>query len=140
MIEKITVSRDEVLNYPWLDHTWVDVHFQKNDVTQKPLFAKIVVAFIKKGVERVTGNKYDGVTAENGYFFIKYDTDNIIGILKKVAEWFLSGNLHFKDPEAAHAKFLEENKSAFIAFFEEMKDMLENKTYQYYYQSVDGLN
>ena len=30
MVEKIIVSRDEVLHYSWLDHTWVYIYYPKN--------------------------------------------------------------------------------------------------------------
>ena len=45
MLEKITVSRDEVLNYSWIDHTWVYIHYTKNSATTTS--EKVITAMIK---------------------------------------------------------------------------------------------
>ena len=140
MVEKITVSRDEVFRYPWLDHTWVYIHYTKNPLTKNPLFSKILKMLLERGIQITTGQKFDRIIMEGGYVFIQYDTDDIVDILKNAASWFLTGNLYAKDPKSSIGKFFVENKSIFYDFFDETKDILKRKTYKYYFQSIDGMN
>ena len=140
MVEKITVSRDEVLHYSWIDHTWVYVHYTKNAITRDPLFSKIIKKLLVRGILETTGQKFESIIMEDGYVFIQYDTDEIVEILKNAALWFLSSNLQVKDPKGSLGKFYLENKGIFYEFFDETKDILERKAYKYYFQRVDGMN
>ena len=140
MVEKITVSRDEVLRYSWIDHTWVYVHYTKNSMTKDPLFSKIIKMLLKRGILETTGQKFESIIMEDGYVFIQYDTDEIVEILKNAALWFLTSNLYAKDPQSPIGKFFTENKRVFYEFFDETKDILERKAYKYYFQRVDGMN
>ena len=140
MVERITVSRDEVLYYPWIDHTWVYVYYTQTPLTRDPLFSKIIKVLLKRGIAETTGKKFEGISVEKGYVFIRYDTNEIIEILKNAARWFLTGNLYAKDPRSPIGAFFTKNKSAFYEFFNETKDILERKAYKYYFQCVDGMN
>ena len=140
MVEKIIVSRDEVLYYPWIDHTWVYIHYTKNSLTKDPLFSRGIKALLKRGILETTGRKFESIIMEDGYVFIQYDTDEIIEIIKNAASWFLTCNVYVKDPEHPLGKFFLENKSMFCKFFDETKNILEGKTYKYYFQQVDGMN
>ena len=138
MIEKITVSRDEVLHYSWIDHTWVYVHYTKNSITKDPRFSEIIKMLLKRGILKTTGQKFESIIMEDGYVFIQYDTDEIVEILKNASSWFLSSNLYAKAPQSPIGKFFTENKGVFYEFFGETKDILERKAYKYYFQRVDG--
>ena len=140
MIEKITVSRDEVLHYSWIDHTWVYVHYTKNSITKNPLFSKIIKMLLKRGMLETTGKKIESIIIEDGYVFIKYDTDEIIEILKNASLWIITSNLQVKDPLSPIGKFFLENKNIFYEFFDETSNILEHQTYEYYFKSVDGLD
>jgi hypothetical protein len=140
MVEKIEVSRDEVLHYSWIDHTWVYVYYTKNSITRDPLFSQIIKILLGRGILETTGQKLESIIMEDGYVFIRYNTDEIIEILKNAALWFLTGNLYAKDPQSPIGKFFAENKSIFYEFFDETKDILERKAYKYYFQRVDGRN
>ena len=140
MIEKIEVSRDEVLHYSWIDHTWVYIYYTKNPLTKDPLFSRGIKALLKRGILETTGQKFEGIIMEDGNVFIRYDTDEIIEIIKNAASWFLTGNVYVKDPEHPLGKFFLENKSMFCEFFDETKDILERKAYKHYFQRVDGMN
>ena len=138
MVEKIVVSRDEVLHYSWIDHTWVYVHYTKNPITKNPIFSSFVEMLMKRGIKEIIGQDFGNMTMEDGYVFIRYATDEIIEIIKKACAWILTRNLTVKDPESPKGKFFLENREAILSFFEETKDMLEKETYKYYFQRVDG--
>ena len=140
MVEKIIVSRDEVLNYPWIDHTWVYIYYSKNSITKNPLFTHLLEIILRRGMREVMGKKFDGLIIEDGYVFIDYDTNEIIEILKNACSWILNQNLMPKDPTSLDGAFFTENKGAFNAFWEETKKILEDKKYKYFYQCTDGRN
>lgn len=140
MVDKITVSRDEVLHYSWLNSTWVYVYYPKSTITNNPLFAKLLRMILKRGISEVVGQKFEGLIIEDGYVFIKYDTDEIIEILKRACSWIINQNLTPKDPTSAEGEFFNENKSLFSYFWEETKLILESEKYRYFYQCVDGRN
>ena len=140
MVEKITVSRDEVIHFSWIDHTWVYIHYTKNSLTKNPLFARAVKALLKLGILETTGQKYENISMEDGYVFIRHDTDEIVEILKNATKWLVNSNLCVKDPDHPLGKFFLENKSLFYEFFDETNDILERKAYRYYFQRVDGMN
>ena len=140
MIEKIEVSRDEVLHYSWIDHTWVYIHYTKNSITKDPLFSRGIKALFKLGIQETTGKKFENISVEDGYVFVRHDTDEIVEILKNATKWLVNSNLYVKDPEHPLGKFFLENKSMFYEFFAETKDILERKAYRYYFQRVDGMN
>lgn len=138
MVEKIEVSRDEVLHYSWIDHTWVYIYYTKNSVTSVPLFSRAIKALLNLGIRETTGKKIDGIRVEDGYVFIRYDTNEIIEILKNAALWLSTEDISVNHPEHPVCKFFLENKSMIHEFFYETKDILERKAYKYYYQCVDG--
>ena len=140
MVDKITVSRDEVLHYSWIDSTWVYVYYTKSIITNNPLFAKLLRMILKRGISEVVGQKFEGLIIEDGYVFIKHDTDEIIEILKRACSWIINQNLKPKDPTSTDGAFFNENKSLFASFWEETKLILESKKYRYFYQCVDGRN
>ena len=140
MVDKITVSRDEVMHYSWLDSTWVYVYYPKSAITKNPLFAKLLRMILKRGISEVVGQKFEGLIIEDGYVFIKYDTDEIIEILKRACSWIINQNLTPKDPASTDGAFFNENKSLFASFWEETRQILESKKYRYFYQRVDGRN
>ena len=140
MVERIVVSRDEVLHYPWLDHTWVYVYFPENSTTKNPLFPKMIEMFLGRGISGVLGKTFGGITVERDYIFIKYDTDDIIKILLNACAWILNRDWTAKNPSSPIGSFFTENKDLFTSFWREMKRMLEEKEYKYYFQSVDGMN
>ena len=139
MVEKITVSRDEVLHYPWLDHTWVYVHYTQDAVTKTPLFQHLLKALLRHGIKETTGKDFEDMTFDSNYLFIRYESNEIIDIVRNACDWLLQ-YLHFKDPASPDAQFYEKHKDLFTAFLTETKKILEEKTYTYYYQSVDGMN
>lgn len=139
MIEKITVSRDEVQHYPWLDHTWVYVYYTQDVVTKTPQFQELLMALLRYGIKKTTGADFKNITAEGNYLFIQYDTNEIVDIVKNACEWLLK-NVKVKDPASPKGQFVLENKDRLKAFLMETKKILEEKTYTYYYQSVDGMN
>lgn len=139
MVEKITVSRDEVLHYPWLDHTWVYVHYTQDAVTKTPLFQHLLKSLLRHGIKETTGKDFEDMIFEGNYLFIKYDTNEIVKILINACEWLVK-YVYIKDPTSPKGAFFEEHKALFFAFLEETKKILEEKTYTYYYQSVDGMN
>lgn len=138
MVEKIIVSRDEVLHYSWIDHTWVYIYYPKNSITSNPLFTHFLEMILRRGMSEVVGKRFDGLIIEDGYVFIKYDTNEIIEILETACSWILNRNLTHKYPLSLEGAFFTENKEAFNAFWEETKKMLEEKQYRYFYQCVDG--
>ena len=140
MVEKITVSRDEVLHYSWVDHTLVYMHYTRNSMTKNPLFSKIIKMLLKRGILETTGQKLESIITEDGYVVVQCDTDVIVDTLKKVALWFLTSNLYVKDTQHPVGKFFLENKNLFHEFFYETKDILERKAYKYYFQRVDGMS
>ena len=139
MVEKITVSRDEVRHFPWLDHTWVYVHYTQDAVTKTPEFQKLLMALLRYGIEKTTGTKFENMTAESDYIFIQYDTNEVVDILKNACDWLLR-YVKVNDPTSPKGAFFEEHKDLFFSFLEETKKILEEKTYTYYFQSVDGMN
>ena len=140
MVEKIDVSRDEVLHYPWLDHTWVYVYFTENVATKNPIFASLLASFLNRGVSAAGGEGFEGLMVERGYVFIKSDSDKIVDVLKRACSWLLTRNWTVKKPEAPLGAFFIENKELFTAFWTEMLKMLEDKNYRYFFQRVDGMN
>ena len=140
MIEKIEVSRDEVLHYSWIDHTWVYIYYTKNPLTKNPLFSRGIKALFKLGIQETTGEKFENISVEDGYVFVRHGTDEIVEILKNATKWLVNSNLYVKDPEHPLGKFFLENKRMFCEFFDETKDILERKAYKYYFQRVDGMN
>lgn len=138
MVEKIEISRDEVLYYPWIDHTWVYIHYTKNSVTQDPLFSRAIKALFKFGIEKTTGKKFEGIRVDDNYIFIQYKTDEIIEILRNAVLWLSNDNVYVKKPEHPVCKFFLENKSMIYELVYETKDILDRKAYKYYYQCVDG--
>ncbi len=140
MVEKIVVSRDEVLHYPWLDHTWVYLYYTKNAMTKNPVFPKVIRMLLKRGISETTGQKFESIVTEDGHVFVKYNTDEIIEIIKNACSWILKQNLTAKDPESSIGKFYIENKDSIYTFFAETMEIMEKKAYKYYFQSVDGMN
>lgn len=140
MVEKIIVSRDEVLHYPWLDNTWVYIYFSKNSVTKNSFFPYFLNMILKRGISEVLGKKFEDILIGDDYVFIKYDTDEIMGILKGACTWILNRNLKPKDATTPSGVFFTENKEAFASFWGETKKIFEEKTYKYYYQCIDGMN
>lgn len=140
MIQKIVVSRDEVLHFPWLDHTWVYLYYPKNPITDNAYFSHFINMILKRGIREVTGKKFEDILIQGGYVFIKYDTNEIVEILKDACTWILNSNLTHKYPTTPAGAFFTENKETFDSFFKETKKILEEKTYKYYYQRVDGMN
>ena len=140
MVKKIIVSRDEVLHYPWLNHTWVYVYFTEDAATKNPVFASLLASFLKRGVDAADSKGFEGLTVERGYVFIRSDSDKIVDVLMRACSWLLTRNWIVKKPEAPLGAFFIENKELFTAFWTEMLNMLEDKDYRYFYQSVDGMN
>ena len=140
MVAKIIVSRDEVLHYPWLNHTWVYVYFTEDATTKNPIFASLLASFLKRGVDAADSKGFEGLTVERGYVFIRSDSDKIVDVLKRACSWLLTRNWTVKNPTAPLGAFFIENKELFSAFWTEMLRMLEDKDYRYFYQSVDGMN
>ena len=140
MVERITVSRNEVLHYPWLDRTWVYVHYDKTSIVKESIFKDLLRMLFKRGIREVIGRKFEGIIIEDDYIFIKYDTDEIIEIIKKACDWVFASDLTVKDPTSPKGKFFLENRSKIYLFLEETKKILEEKTYKYFYQCVDGMN
>ena len=139
MVEKIVVSRDEVLHYPWLDHTWVYIHYDQNTVTKTPRFQNLLKAFLRHGIQKTTGREFDAITAESDYLFIQADTNEIVDILKDACDWLMK-NAKIKDPSSPEGQYVLENKELLHTFLTETKKILEEKTYQYYFQRTDGMN
>lgn len=138
MVEKITVSRDEVVHYSWLDHTWVYIHYTKDEITKTPMFQKALVALLCYGIKATTGKDFQGITPEDGYLFIRYDTDDIVDILKNACGWL---PVHVRiNSEKPTGQYILEHKERLFGFLAETKKILEEKTYKYYFQSVDGLS
>ena len=140
MVEKITVTRDEVIHFSWLDHTWVYIYFDNNELFKNKLFTRLLVALFKYGIKETTGKSFDGITNEGSYLFIKYDTNEIIDILKTACSWLLDGNMVVKEPDSEKGKFFMENKTGYASFVQETLKILEEKKYKYYFQRVDGMN
>ena len=140
MVEKIIVSRDEVLHYPWLDHTWVYIYYRKNSITNNSFFSYFLNMILKRGISEVTGKKFEDLLILEDYVFIKYDTNEVVKIFKKACSWILNRNLKAKDPTTPAGAFFTENKEAFNAFWKETKKILEDKKYKYFYQRTDGRN
>lgn len=140
MVEKITVSRDEVIHYPWLDHTWVYVHYTANAVTANPLFGKVLVALFKYGIREATGKTIKRMNCDNGYLFVEYDTDEIIDILKKACQWLQTCGLYVKDTASPKGAFFEAHRAQYMTLLEETGKLLEEKKYKYFFQRVDGMN
>ena len=140
MVEQIIVSRDEVLHYPWLDHTWVYIYYPRNSITKNSFFSYFLNMILKRGISEVTGKKFEDILIQDDYVFIKYDTNEIVKILKGACEWILNRNLTHRDPTTPDGKFFTENKEMFDSFWKETKKIIEEKTYKYYYQCVDGMN
>ena len=42
MVEKITVSRDEIIHFSWLNDTWVNIFFDNNELFKNKLFVKLL--------------------------------------------------------------------------------------------------
>ena len=139
MVEKMVVSRDEVLRYPWLDRTWVYVYYTQDTVTKTPRFQKLLKAFLRYGIRETTGEEFDAITAESNYLFIQYDTNEILDILRSACDWLME-NARVKDPSSPQGRYILENKDLLHTFLIEMKRILEGKAYEYYFQSVDGMN
>ena len=140
MVEKIIVSRDEVLHYSWIDHTWVYLYYTKNAMTQNPLFSKNIKILLERGISETIGQKFENIIIEDGYIFIQSNTDEIIDIIKNACSWYLKQNLTVKAPESSIGKFYMENKNSINAFFAETMEVMEKKTYKYYFQRVDGMD
>ena len=138
MVEKIVVSRDEVLHYPWLDHTKVYVYYTQNAVTQTSQFQKLLKACLRHGIRNTTGKEFDAIIAERNYLFIRYDTNEIVDILQNACDWLMK-NARMKDPSSPQGKYAMENKDLLYTFLIEMKRILEEKNYKYYFQCVDGM-
>ena len=115
MVEKITVSRDEVRHYPWLDHTWVYVYYTQDAATKTPAFQKLLKAFLRYGIRETTGAEFKSVTAEGNYLFIKHDTNEIVDILKNACEWLLK-YAKVKDPTSPKGQFVLENMDRLYTF------------------------
>ena len=139
MVEKIIVSRDEVLRYPWLDHTWVYVYYPDTEVTRDPTFEELLGMLLRQGIKQMRGERFDDVTVSGGHAFIKYDDNDIIDYLIGASSWFLNGSLVPKDPSSPKGEFYLKNKEVFYSFFGKLKTMLEERDYKYYYQSIDGM-
>ena len=139
MVEKIIVSRHEVLHYPWLDHTWVYVYYIQDAVTKTPQFQKLLKAFLRYGIRETTGKEFDAITAESDYLFIQYDTNEIVDILRNACDWLMK-NARIKDPSSPKGQYILKHKDLLDTFLIEMKKILEEKTYKYDFQSVDGMN
>ena len=139
MVEKIIVSRYEILHFPWLDHTWVYVYVAQNGVTETPMFRRLLKALLRHGIKETTGKDLEKIRFEGVYLFIQYDRDEILDMLKNACDWLLK-YVQIKDPTSPKGAFFEEHKDLFFALLAEMKQILEEKTYTYYYQSVDGMN
>ena len=140
MVEKITVSRDEVIHYEWLDHTWVYIYYDNNERFKDKLFVKLLTALFKRGIEAATGKPFAGITPEGSYLFIKYDTDEIINILKTVCNGLLTDKIYVKDSDSELGKFFDKHKTSYLCFAKETLTILEEKKYKYYFQRVDGMN
>lgn len=140
MVEKIIVSRDETIHFPWLDRTWVYIYHENNKLTSNKMFKRLLVALFKYGIKETTGKTFDGILSEAGYLFIKHDSDEIINILKNACQHILTCGLVIKDPTSELGKFFEEHKAAYLTVIEETKKILDEKKYTYYFQRVDGMN
>ena len=139
MVEKIIVDRDEVIHYSWLDHTWVYVHYTRNAITQAPLFGKWLAALFRYGLKAVARPDLAEVINENGYLFIKCDTNEIVDALKNACRW-LKGHLRVTDTTSEQVQFFLTHKALFFGILEETQKILEEKSYTYYFQRVDGMN
>lgn len=139
MVEKITVSRDEILHFPWLDHTWVYVYYTQDEVTATPLFPQLLIALLRYGIRKTTGKDCKDITVEGSYLFIKHDTNEIVDILVDACDWLLK-YAYIKDPTSPKGTFFEAHKDLYFAFLAETKKTLEEKKYTYYFQRVDGMN
>ena len=139
MVEKIIVSRDETIHFPWLDHTWVYIHFTQNEITTSPMFQRLLKALLRYGIKETTGQDFKAISFQSYTLFIQHDKDDIIPILKNACEWLLK-YVYVNDPTSPKGAFFEEHKALFFALLEDTKKILEEKTYTYYFQRVDGMN
>ena len=139
MVEKIVVTRDEVIHFPWLDTSWVYVYFTQDDVTKHPFFSRMLIAALRHGIRETTGQDFKDMTVEENYLFVKYNSNDIIPILKNACDWLVK-NVQVKDPTNPKSKFFLDHKDLYLAFLSETKTILEEKKYIYYFQRVDGMN
>ena len=138
MVEKIIVTRDEVLHYPWIDHTWLYIYYPKNSITENSFFPHFLGMILKRGISEVTGQKFEDLLICDGYVFINYGTNEIIEILKSACAWILKRNLKHNFPQSPEGAFFTENKDAFNSFWTETKKILEENSFRYFYQCVNG--
>ena len=138
MVKKIEVSRDEVLHYPWVDHTWVYIYCDKNEVTANPMFGRLLKALFKYGIKATTGKPFDGIEWQDDYLFVQHKTNEIIDILKDACRWILTCGLVVNDPTSDKGIFFEKNREIYFEILRETYKILEEKQYKYFFQRVDG--
>lgn len=137
MIEKIYISRNEVLHYEWLNTTKMDVTCVDSVITRETLFMRTIKAVIRSGIKN-TYSENIKVSCSDKSIGVSLDKKEIVDVVIKACDWILSNDLSYPDPTKDIAVFYLNNKENINQFFEELKKMLSEKNYQYSYQSVDG--
>ena len=137
MIEKIYISRNEVLHYEWLNSTNMSVTFVDSVITRDPLFMRTVKVITRSGIKN-TYSENAKVSCNDKSIGVSLEKYEILDVVIKACDWIFSNDLSHPDPTKDIAVFYLNNKENINQFFEELKKMLSEKNYQYSYQSVDG--
>lgn len=160
MIEKIYVSRDEVLHYSWLNGTKMDVYFDMTEIVRIPMFRQTVALLLENGIKKTWAKVFEELNRENSTFTNKEPTDFQIGCNDKylwvsihekdlipaviaTCDWVLEHNLTFPEELKEMEEFYNSNKESINTFFAEIKKILtekSDKNYHYFFQSLDGMN
>ena len=159
MIEKIYVTRDEVLHFPWLDSTKIDVCFDSSETWRIPTFRETVAVLMENGIKRlgpgvlerlnensifkVTGPSDISIIRNDKYLCISINEKGLERIVIAVCDWVLERNFTFAENLKEMGEFYAGNKESINSFFAELKKILtekSDKNYRFFFQSMDGMN
>ena len=137
LIERIYVSRTEVLHFDWLNHSDMSVTCV-DEINHTPLYRRTVKALIKSGIKNTYSEK--GKITFDDHLYISFDKNEIVDVVIGVCDWALSDTVSPRDSTKDISAFYLSHKEIINQFFEELKKMLSEKNYKYSYKSVDGMN
>lgn len=142
-IERIIISSDEVLHYPWLDYTDITIYLNKCDNVNNSNFKKIIYLLLSNRIKRplnVSSKIIDYGTSLTIRINDIANNSKITELLSKSCDNLINNKVKFSENSPMAEKVYNDNYSLIIDFLKEVKQFIIEKEIKYYSQSVDGFN
>lgn len=152
LINRITVSTNEVLHYPWLSGTDISISYCNNDDFDKlrNCLHTVICVLLPSGIRSSSevsieirqecGSDYTNTFYSSLSFPEIIDQQKVCEYLIGACDRLLNADIRFNEKSKDDERSYSDNQKIIRAFFEELKEKINNKDYKSFYQCVDGMD